>query len=123
MQFNSTILAAIHNTDTTYYVNVEHDDGSKTYVAPGSSVQVSNGWAYIRACQEAGGTTFVYPPGLLQWPAYYGDVSGHPYGLYSGTCQWGVDAYDPNDCPSGYQHLPNGQISIGLPRPSSPTPV
>ncbi|KAJ6143063.1 hypothetical protein N7471_002516 [Penicillium samsonianum] len=112
MQINNTILTAIvaclagttaattfHNNDAAYYVNVEHTDGSTTYVAPKSSVEVAGGWAYIRACQQGPGGYFFCPPGLLQWPADYGDVY-----FYLGSL---VDAAAPE--------LASGAWSISIP--------
>ncbi|KAF9883694.1 hypothetical protein FE257_003032 [Aspergillus nanangensis] len=71
----SAQATTFHNKDQAYTINIAHDDGSTSYVGPGSSVEVADGWAYLRACQQQkGGDYFYCPPGTLEWPSWYGDV-------------------------------------------------
>ncbi|CAI7614073.1 unnamed protein product [Penicillium manginii] len=105
-----------HNKDTAYSVNVAKKDGSTSFVGPSSSIEIDDGWAYIRACQpQRAGDWFVCRPGELTWPEWYGDVYWYMGGLTdasgtevadSGDCTWGTAFFDPNDCPAGYQSLP-----------------
>ncbi|KAL3484340.1 hypothetical protein BJX62DRAFT_244027 [Aspergillus germanicus] len=129
MRFNFQASAAIlaisatvaeattfHNKDTAYTINVAKKDGSTTYVGPSSSIEINDGWAYIRVCQQQkAGDYFVCRPGEVTWPEWYGEVWWYLGGLTeasgteigeSGDCTWGTMFFDPNDCPAGYQDLP-----------------
>ncbi|KAL2860691.1 uncharacterized protein BJX67DRAFT_330053 [Aspergillus lucknowensis] len=95
MQLTLTTVAAIlatcastahattfHNNDQAYTISVEHSDGSSGFVGPGATTDISDGWAYIRACQqENAGGWFYCPPGVLTWPDWYGDVYWYMGGL------------------------------------------
>ncbi|KAJ5377979.1 uncharacterized protein N7496_005388 [Penicillium cataractarum] len=71
-----------HNTDSAYTINVAKKDGSTSYVGPNSSIQISDGWAYIRVCQQQkAGDWFVCRPGEVTWPDWYGEVFWYLGGL------------------------------------------
>ncbi|KAL2825804.1 hypothetical protein BDW59DRAFT_161471 [Aspergillus cavernicola] len=128
LAFSATIAHAttFHNKDTAYTINVAKKDGSTTYVGPSSSIEINDGWAYIRVCQQQkAGDYFVCRPGEVTWPEWYGEVWWYLSGLTEGSAMslpvlacpflcgclvWrlylGDYILDPNDCPAGFQDLP-----------------
>ncbi|KAJ5965812.1 hypothetical protein N7481_012526 [Penicillium waksmanii] len=71
-----------HNKDTAYTINVAQKDGSTSYVGPSSSIEIPDGWAYIRVCQpQKAGDWFVCKPGEVTWADWYGEVFWYLGGL------------------------------------------